>query len=250
MQTSIYEMAKQMDKPKILIINSCSKSKATSHRDQPTCVDLTTKEGRENQKSKFKNILTPAGQLYTGKQASSIQSAVNIFKEKHEVDYYIISAGFGFVNETEQLPPYECSFSGLGKRKIREMSENLSIVKDMHKSITGKYDLIYLALGIDYLSAVGNLDFLASKTSLLVHYNKHISEKEPYFLVNDYHIVTSISKLPEKIFEKPIGALIASKGTLLENYAISLQENNITIKDKPFNTWLEPKMNKINLVAT
>lgn len=239
-----------MAKPKILIINSCSKSKAISHSDQPTCADLNTKEQRDAQKVKFESLLTPAGKLYTGKQASAIQSAVKMLKESHEVDYYIISAGFGFVNEQEQLPPYECSFSGLGKRKIKEMADNLSIIKDMQVSIASKYDFIYLALGIDYLTAIGNLDFLASKTELLVHYNKNITNNKPYFLVNDYFIVTSLSKVPEKIFRKPIGALIASKGTLLENYAIFLQENNLTIKDVTFDRWLTGKLNKINLVVT
>lgn len=237
--------------PKILIINSCSKSKSVSHEAQPKCSDLISKERREIQKLKFKEILTPAGQLYTGQQAKSIAKSVQLLKKQHKVDYYIISAGFGLVKESELLPPYECSFSNLRKQDIRRMSQSLEIEKSLQNEIRDSYDLIYLALGKDYITALGNLQFLASRTSLLIHFIKELKEpnKKPFYLIEDSKIINKISKIREKVFTKPLGALITSKGTILENYALEISENKLTVEEFPFKNWIEEKIDKINLLS-
>lgn len=236
-----------MVRPKILIINSCSKSKKISHNEQSTCKDLTSIEKREYQKMKFKDILTPAGKMYTGHQAQAIQRAVELLKNKHEVDYYIISAGFGFVHESDQLPPYECSFANLKKQQIREMSCNLNIESDIKRKIVKLYDVIYLALGIDYLTAISDIGYLESKTNLLIHFNRNLKPKKKLFYVNDVYLVKNVSKFKEKIFTTSIGAQIASKGTILENYALELQENDNTIIDNPFDRWISNKFEKMSI---
>lgn len=237
-----------MSKPRILIINSCSKSKLVSHESQPHCNDLRTITDRESQKKKFSDILTAAGDLYTGQQALSIKKAVNSLKEKHDVDYYIISAGFGFVHESELLPPYECSFSNLKKGQIKEMAKNLLIDSDIKQKIRDEYDLIYLALGKDYFTALDDISYLESKSSLLVHFNKKLKTTKQSVLVDDYQIVNRLSKTNKKIFRNPLGALIASKGTILENYAIDLYEKHLTILDIPFSQWIASKIKQLPLL--
>lgn len=218
--------------------------------EQPSCSDLITKESRDNQKLLFKDKLTPAGILYTGQQALAISKAVNLLKENHSVDYFIISAGFGFVHESDVLPPYECSFSNLKKSHIKEMSKNLGIIPEIKNKINEKYDLIYLALGNDYFTAIGDIDFLSSKTSLLVHFNRYLPIKNPLFYINDSFIVKNVLKVQEKIFNKPIGALVASKGTLLENYALELSKKESTINEIPLTKWINSKIGKIRQVIT
>lgn len=236
-----------MSNPKILIINSCSKSKRISHNDQPTCKDLISKENREFQKKRFKDILIPAGELYTGLQAQAIKRAVDLLKKRHVVDYYIISAGFGFIHESEFLPPYECSFTNLKKQQIREMSSNLNIVSDIKSKIVNLYDLIYLALGMDYFTAIDDISYLESKTKLLIHFNRNLKTDKQSFYVNDVYLVKNISKFKEKIFSTSIGAQIASKGTILENYSLDLQKNNNTIIDNPFDEWIKEKYDKMSM---
>ena len=246
-----YTQGGYLSEQRILIINSCSKSKAISHPNQPTCNELVTKEQRENQKIKFKDILTQAGSLYTGQQALSIKRSVELLKLQHKVDYFIISAGFGFVKETETLPPYECSFSNLQKQQIQTMSQNLEIIKSLKEKIFGFYDLIYLALGKDYIRTLGDLGFLASKTSLLVYFVKELKNvnKSPFYLVEDSIIVKKLSTINDKVFKRPLGALIASKGTLLENYSIEITNNNMTINEFPFQKWIEEKIERINSLS-
>ncbi len=221
-----------------------------SHTNQPHCADLVTIDGREFQKKKFSDILTAAGDLYTGQQALSIKKALKMLKEKHQVDYYIISAGFGFVHESELLPPYECSFSNLKKGQIREMSKNLLIDSEIKQKVIEKYDFIYLALGKDYFTALEDFSYLESKTDLLVHFNKTLKTSKNSVLVDDYQIVYNLSKTHKKIFKNPIGALIASKGTILENYAIDLLEKNESILDNPFNKWIESKNEQLSLLIS
>jgi hypothetical protein len=240
-----------MSKSRILIISSCGKGKSVSQPDQPTCSDLNSKEKRESQKKKFSTNLKPAGELYTGQQARSIFNAVSILKKRHFVDYFIISAGFGFVSEEELLPPYECSFSNLKVSQIKEMSRNLNISEEIKKNVQKDYDLIYLALGKDYFTALDDLSTLISKSSLIVHFNKKLISLRNSFYIDDYYIVNTATKTTKKIFIKPIGALIASKGTILENYALFLQEKDSAIQQSPINEWLNERIDylKSNIVS-
>ena len=143
----------------ILVISSCTKSKSVSSKDQPRCDSLQNSHGRNAALSKFSSKLTSAIDLYTGPQAKAIRRALSILRRDYTVDHFIISAGFGFVHESEKLPPYECSFSGKGKRKIREMAKNLNINTAITSKVMNTYDMVYLALGKDYLESIPNLEF-------------------------------------------------------------------------------------------
>lgn len=95
--------------------------------------------------------------MYTGNQSRELTKGVDGFRqiEDVEVRFLIISAGFGLLGEEEEVPPYECSFSGMGKMQILKRSRMLSINTDVVKVSHEGFDLAYLALGKDYLTALG-----------------------------------------------------------------------------------------------
>jgi hypothetical protein len=48
-------------------------------------------------------------------------------REENKVDFYIISARYGLINENTLIIPYEFTFKGLRKKEIRERAEKLKI---------------------------------------------------------------------------------------------------------------------------
>ena len=143
---------------KILVFASCSKTKSIKYPHQPNCNEITSKGMKEKYLLQFpeKKI---AKDLYRGALNISLNSAIKQLREYFEVSYYIISAGFGIVNENELVPPYECTFSELSKKQIEERAKLLNIPEDYQNIIEKEQpDLIYLAAGKDYLLALGEWD--------------------------------------------------------------------------------------------
>ncbi len=227
---------------RLLIISSCGKAKRVHSPNQPDCNDLTTKKIRKEIKKKFKQQLIRAGSLYTGPQTFSIAKAINLLKENHEVDYYIISAGFGLVHEDTLLPPYDCTFSGKTKKQIQKMSDNLKIKQNLLSLMKKKYDFVYLALGRTYMMTIGSLSRYKDIGKEIAHFGRHLKDIPKNSRAYDEQIFVQ-TDLSSQIFKEPIGATIAAKGTILLNYALDLKEKDLTIKQLPFLDWWEEKKN-------
>jgi len=143
---------------KILVFASCSKRKSLSYPNEPTCKDIIMKGMKDSYVQKFPEKRT-ARDLYRGSLNISVNSAVKQLKEFFDVGFYIVSAGFGIVEENELVPPYNCTFSTMTKDEIIERARVLRIPNDFQEIIEKeKPDLIYLALGNTYLQALGDWD--------------------------------------------------------------------------------------------
>lgn len=193
---------------KILVIASCSKKKSIQYPNEPTCNEITSKESREQILTKFPMKKT-AKDLYRGALNLSTNSAVKLLKNYFDVSYYIVSAGFGIIEETILLPPYDCSFSDMTKDKIIERAELLNIPEDFQEIINKENpDLIYLALGKNYLSALGKWDEkLPCKTIAF----DHSDSTDVITLPADHIVVKEVSR----VGGLPIHGVIGFKGDLL-----------------------------------
>jgi len=176
---------------RILIISSCGKKKKTSP--------------------------APAGELYTGQQAQAVLSAVNnLRKVENQVDYYIISARHGLVRADFLLPPYDVSFSGKTAPEINTMAKKLKIRSDLKILMTNKYyDLIYLALGKDYLKAIGDISYLGDHALEVIHFKR--KEIEGLIMINEQSL---IGQPKPNNFALSVGGSSAAKGRILLNYSI------------------------------
>lgn len=231
---------------RILIISSCSKSKKIKNEIQIQCKSLITEKNRSKYLKELTHISLKASELYTGPQALAVTRAVKLLKHKHQVDYYIISAGFGLVCESTLLPPYECSFSDKNKSQIIIMASQLNINQDIQLKITQKYDMIYLALGKKYLTALGNLDYLLSLSSTIIIFDqKYEKSSSNIVYINDTYLVNRGKSVINKVFSLPLGASVASKGNLLENYSIDLKKKNLSIENLSFISWHKQKLEMI-----
>ncbi len=142
---------------RICVVGSCGKRKATSSPQSPTCKDIPSKEALVKWQKKLKHLCRPARDLYVGSQPTELTKGVSLLRQADgvSVDYYIISAGFGFLREDELVPPYECSFAGMSKSRIVSRADALSIPNDFEKVVRTGYDILYLALGKNYLTSLG-----------------------------------------------------------------------------------------------
>jgi len=100
-----------------------------------------------------------ARNLYRGSLNISVNSAVTQLRDFFDVGYYIVSAGFGIVEENEFVPPYNCSFLQMNNEDLIERAKALRIPEDFQEIVEKeKPDLIYLALSKTYLTALGDWD--------------------------------------------------------------------------------------------
>lgn len=222
--------------PSILVISSCGKLKAISHPEQPTCTSLSNKQQREEAKRKFLKMSMEAGNLYTGEQARFIRKSLEVLRLFSSVEHKILSAGFGLVNEKDLLPPYDCSFTNRTKKDIQIMSRNLSIPDEAKRIAEENYELVYLALGKDYLTAVGDVNVFSASSRLIIHFNSHTETDSKNILSVNQKLFVG-RKHNHQIFKVPIGGYIRAKGSLLLNYALDLKEENKTPRSFTFQEW-------------
>ena len=143
---------------KILVFASCSKRKSISYPTEPRCKDIVMKEMKDSFVYRFPEKRT-ARNLYRGSLNISVNSAVTQLRDFFDVGYYIVSAGFGIVEENEFVPPYNCSFLQMNNEDLIERAKALRIPEDFQEIVEKeKPDLIYLALSKTYLTALGDWD--------------------------------------------------------------------------------------------
>jgi hypothetical protein len=143
---------------KIVIFASCNQKKSTSHPNQPTCKDLYNKE----QKHRYLHVVTEhrvAKNMFRGALNISLNQAIRLLREFFDVKYYIISAGYGILEENEEIAPYDCSFQMMSDEEIKTRAEMLQIPDDYQKIIDSEQpDFLYLPLNRYYLLTIENWD--------------------------------------------------------------------------------------------
>ncbi|NHJ85492.1 MAG: hypothetical protein FK734_08520 [Asgard group archaeon] len=212
---------------KLLIFSSCSKRKVIEYPHQPSCDDLTSKERREDFIIKL-SVNRPAHQMYLGALNLSIKSAIKVLRRFFDVSHYIVSAGFGIIEETVEIPPYDCTFSTMSKEDIEKRAELLTIPNDYHEIIEKeKPDCIYLALGKKYLDAIGSWD-------------KDLPCKTIAFDDSDNNLVITLPADHIAVQEAsfggglPIHGVVGYKGDLLlltTNYLVNSDKPDIALKE-------------------
>jgi len=142
---------------RILIVDQCSGSKQRPDWFDAFDAETIDSHSLAGLRARDQTPIYPAHDLYTGRQQRYINEAVDRLREVGDtVDRYYISAGFGFVGESTELPPYEVTFRNYGTAGIQDRSKDLGIEADLLDQIDTEsaYDLVFLALGGDYYEAL------------------------------------------------------------------------------------------------
>ncbi|MCY3411818.1 MAG: hypothetical protein INQ03_09315 [Candidatus Heimdallarchaeota archaeon] len=206
----------------ILIISSCSKSKKYRILGQPLLEDLITEDQRKEVMMNYRDILTPAYELYTGWQHRSIRNAVYALRSSQQVDHLILSAGFGWVKDTDHLPPYDATFSGRTSREIIERGEQLGL-KEYLKHLP-YYKMVYIALSDEYLLACGGIESFKHLGAEIISFGQE-SVDTPVFQYSVHEF-----KLMEQqgiVFNPGLDFNMRVKGDILQNFAKSKKKRFI-----------------------
>lgn len=156
----------------VFVLSACSGDKEV---DEPEidCDDIDS-TSRSALVDKYAETSMPAETLYTGDEHEYVKAAVDRFREMADVDWRIISAGFGLVRPETELPAYECTFndddavrrravrfgydsSDLTKAgRIQAVAEELGIPRNIEKCLTDSPDVTFVVLGEEYLLSAGS----------------------------------------------------------------------------------------------
>lgn len=170
-----------------LVITSCTGEKLYKPENQLLISDFKDQENLIIKEKELREFKSTAGKLYTGKQHVRLMEGIETLRQYYSdqvIDVSILSAGYGLIDEDEEIVPYEVTFNSMNSKEVNEWSTHLQINKNISMKIKD-YDLVFFLLGDQYLKSVQlplletvegqKLIFLASKSS-----KKIIPNIEPY----------------------------------------------------------------------
>ena len=152
----------------ILILSSCSASK---QYDPVIGAKTIDQESREQLLGRYSDSVALVSEMYTGGEHEYIQKAVTEIQAIANVDWFIISAGFGLLESDTPIPSYDCTFTDIDQVRdrakwmgydpdqmmnnetIKAVGRELGIPQAIRDQLKKKYDLVFVALGKTYLLA-------------------------------------------------------------------------------------------------
>jgi len=206
---------------KILIISSCTKTKASEPNQPPKLVKRDFKElietivstPNESWHNRIPDwlqdsFLKPAIERYLGQQHTNAVEGLNTFRKKGiSADFNIISAGYGLIKEKDKIADYTVTFSSTDDfpttEHIIDWSRRLKIRVKAVEAISG-YDIVFFLLGDEYLKA---LNFEASFSDEEL---ESLTGKKLVFFIPTKGLKTKKGKITKKAKEN-IGALMTGK---------------------------------------
>lgn len=127
---------------------------------------------REDLVETYPDRVAPAADLYTGREHERVKGAVRELRRSADVDWRILSPGYGLVGADTDLVAYDCSFSdidvlrsraeGLGlepeeltrQETRRAVGRELGIHEQSRLALSDGFDLALIALPTDHVSVV------------------------------------------------------------------------------------------------
>jgi hypothetical protein len=140
---------------KINILTSCTGDKAVIHHRMLSLDDFQRGpnhvRGREVE---LEGCLRTAEEMYTGQQHVRLMEGVRAARRRGiDVTVKVISAGYGLIDGTRKIAPYNTTFNEMRPARFRAWAETLDIRKQVAKYLAKPADLSLVLLGDRYLDA-------------------------------------------------------------------------------------------------
>lgn len=110
----------------ILVVSGCSGEKRFD--DPPIGCEEIDSSSRRELLGRYPDHTATAREMYTGQEHGLVKSAVTNLREFTDVSWKIISAGYGLLDEADEIVAYECSFTEIGP--VRERAKRLGYDPD------------------------------------------------------------------------------------------------------------------------
>lgn len=155
----------------VLVVSGCSGSKRFD--DPPIgCAELDTTP-RSTLLEQYPAYTASAAAMYTGAEHDLVESAVTQLRSVVDVSWTIVSAGYGVVDETDDIVAYECTFSDRDSVRRRanrfgfdvedlthdEQLQAIANQKDIPTDLRRRFnsvDLVLVVLSTPYLTAIAD----------------------------------------------------------------------------------------------
>jgi hypothetical protein len=185
---------------RILVVGSCGKKKRSMIPNAPRCGDLLSRRDFTKWRKRLSMYSSKARDMYVGSQPRELTSAVDLLRSIKgvQVDYHIVSAGFGLLGENDIVPPYDCSFTGMRQTELVARASLLAIEHDFRKACRSPHDFSYFALGSEYMTALGSSwkDVLTGK---LLTFHPVVAKADVVLLPCSAATVKALSSVGHKI---------------------------------------------------
>lgn len=140
---------------RLLVVSSCTARKRFNPLGQLTEADLNDPMLRKSGETRLANYRLPSAEMYIGGGHNFVRDAIKeLRKGGYRVSHFIISAGYGLLNESDLIVPYNVTFSGAPKAWIQERGRRLGL-RDQLVACANKHEHVILMLGREYLTAIG-----------------------------------------------------------------------------------------------
>ena len=143
---------------RILTLTSCTGEKAVDDPRQLVLGDFRRGPDYVAQReSELKELLRPAGEIYTGEQHVRLMRGVTAYRKaaakQAKLDLHILSAGYGIIPEDRKIAPYECTFATMKTKELADWAKALHVPEEFRKLVAQRYDFALILLGDNYLTA-------------------------------------------------------------------------------------------------
>jgi hypothetical protein len=139
----------------IRIVTSCTGEKRHSPENQLALEDFQRGgDDLARREEELSSFASAAGELYTGQQHLRLMAGVAAYRQSGgEIDLRVLSAGYGLVEESRVIVPYEATFIGMASKAVREWGERIGAPAAVREALAQPCELQLVLLGDGYLSA-------------------------------------------------------------------------------------------------
>lgn len=140
----------------IVVVTTCSARKRCQLPDAPGFDELADDQRRASAFRRFAHLAMPARDLYTGQHHQSVMRTVERLRQawpSTRVEVIVVSAGYGVIDESDLIIPYDASFAGLAPTIARERARRLGIRQRLQSRL-GDHEAALLLLSEVYLSVL------------------------------------------------------------------------------------------------
>lgn len=220
---------------KILVISSCSKSKAFNPTKIYSLYDLQSKEKR-NKILESETETLEAYRMYNSKRINLLNNVIKDLRSVCEkTELYFVSAGFGLIHEKTKIPSYDVSFANKSDSEIATMVENLEIHQTLD-NIPNDFDLLFLDLQGSYLKVLRPITNLLSKAKEIVIFNSETRlDNGPIIHLCEFEL----KQLDQKTNYFSFHLHENLRVSLLKNFFLFLINQDILGKYISFSDWIE-----------
>ena len=138
----------------VLVVSPCSAKKRFPNGPCATFEELADETGRRSAFERLDEFRLPATEMYTGQHHRSVLRSMNTMRSSlpaSQIDLAIISAGFGLIDENDDIVPYEATFSHLTREAALARARQLGIREHLIARCK-RYEWVFVLLSEAYLT--------------------------------------------------------------------------------------------------